>query len=101
MQKKKEGKGGDKKDDKVKEKVEEVNAVTYKDNGEVLFTSSLPTSLLVAADKQYGQEWILDSGVSFHVTPHRSWFSTYNSSKRGSVHLGNDYVCNIVGVGDV
>ena len=38
MQKKKEGKGGDKKDDKVKEKVEEVNAVTYKDDGEVLFT---------------------------------------------------------------
>ena len=51
MQKKKEGKGGDKKDDKGKEKVEEVNVVTYKDDGEVLFTSSLPASLLVAADK--------------------------------------------------
>ena len=36
---------------KGKEKVEEVNAVTYKDDGEVLFTSSFPTSLLVAVDK--------------------------------------------------
>ena len=93
MQKKKEGKGRDKKDDKVKEKVEEVNAVTYKDDGEVLSTSSLLASLLVVVDKQYDQEWILDSGASFHVTPHSSWFSTYDSSRCGFVHLGNDYVC--------
>ena len=38
MQKKKEGKGEEKKDNnKGKEKVEEVNAMTYKDDGEVLF----------------------------------------------------------------
>ena len=97
MQKKKEGKGEEKKDNKGKEKVEEVNVVTYKDDGEVLFSSSLLASLLVAVDKQYGQEWILDLGVSFHVTPHRILFSTYDSSRHGSVHLGNDYVCDIVG----
>ena len=76
--------------------MEEVNAVTYKDDGEVLFTSSLPANVLVAADQNCGQEWILDFGTSFHVTPHRSWFSTYDSSRRGSVHLGNEYVCDIV-----
>ena len=102
MQKKKEGKGEEKKDNnKGKEKVEEVNAKTYKDDGEVLFTSSLPANVLVAADQNGGQEWILDSGASFHVTPHRSWFSTYDSSRRGSSHLGNDYVCDIFGAGDV
>ena len=37
----------------------------------------------------------------FIFTPHRIWFSTYDSSRRGSVHLGNDYVCDIVGAGDV
>ena len=48
---KKEGKGEEKKDkNKGKEKVEEVNEVTYKDDGEVLFTSSLPANVLVAAD---------------------------------------------------
>ena len=60
---------GEIRDDKGKEKVEEVNAVTYKDDGEVLFTSSLPANVLVAADQNCGQEWILDSGASFHVTP--------------------------------
>ena len=55
----------------------------------------------MATDQNGGQEWILDSGASFHVTPHWSWFSTYDSSRRGSVHLGNDYVRYIVGVGDV
>lgn len=103
MQKKKEGKGEEKKENsKGKEKVEEVNVVTYyKDDGEVLFTSSLPASVLVASDQNCHQEWILDSDTSFHVTPHRSWFSTYDSTRRGSVHLGNDYVCDIVGARDV
>ena len=54
MQKNKEGKGGDKKDDKGKGKVEEVNVVTYKDDGEGLFTSSLCTSVLVAVDQNCG-----------------------------------------------
>ena len=85
MQKKKEGKGEEKKDDnKGKEKVEEVNAMTYKDDGEFIFMSCLPANVLVeATDQNCGQEWILDSGASFHVTPHRSWFSTYDSSRRG------------------
>ena len=98
MQKKKEGKGEEKKDNnKGKEKVEEVNAVTYKDDGEVLFTSSLPANVSVAEDQNGGQEWILDSGASFHVTPHKSWFSTYDSNRCGFVHLGNYYVYDIVG----
>ena len=80
---------------------EEVNAVTYKDDGEVLFMSSLLANVLVAVDQNGGQEWILDFGASFHVAPHRCWFSTYDSLRRGSIHLGNDYICDIVGAQDV
>ena len=66
MQKKKEGKGEEKKDNnKGKEKVEEVNAVTYKDDGEVLFTSSLPTNVLVEAD----QNVVVKSGFLI-LAPH-------------------------------
>ena len=54
--------------------MEEVNTVTYKDDGEVLFTSSLLANVLVAADQNGGEEWILDFGTSFHVTPHRIFF---------------------------
>ena len=102
MQKKKEGKGEEKKDNKGKEKVEEVNVVTYKDDGEVLFTSSLPASVLVARDQKCGQGWILDSGASFHVTPHREWFSTYTEgSFVGKIRLGDSHVVDITGMGDI
>jgi len=46
-------------------------------------------------------EWIINSGASFHVTPHRKWFTTYDASRTGKVRLGNDYACEIVAVGDV
>ena len=46
----------------------------------------------------YSQDWILDLGASFHVTPHRDWFSLYDS---GCVHLGNNYACDIVGTSDI
>ena len=43
----------------------------------------------------------MDSGASFHVTPHREWFTTYDASRKGKVRLGKDYACEIVAVGDV
>ncbi|KAE8731151.1 hypothetical protein F3Y22_tig00002840pilonHSYRG00482 [Hibiscus syriacus] len=45
--------------------------------------------------------WILDFGCSYHITPNREWFSTYRSVNYGSVYLGDDRCCNIVGIGDV
>ena len=39
--------------------------------------------------------------VSFHVIPHREWFSSYDARRKECVHLGNDYACDIVGVRDV
>ena len=68
---------------------------------DVLLTSSLDSAHLVATDDLVMHDWILDSGASFHVTPHKVWFTTYVASCKGRVHLGNDYACEIVGVGDV
>ncbi|KAL0363821.1 UNVERIFIED_CONTAM: Retrovirus-related Pol polyprotein from transposon TNT 1-94 [Sesamum angustifolium] len=45
--------------------------------------------------------WILDSGCSYHIKPKREWFSSYMPGNSGSVYLGDDRCCNIVGVGDV
>ena len=37
-----------------------------------------------------------------HVTPHRLCFSTYDSAQdRVVLHMGNNAVCNVVGVGSV
>ena len=46
-------------------------------------------------------DWILDLGASFHVTPHKEWFTTYDASCKGRVRLENGYACEIVGVGDM
>ena len=43
----------------------------------------------------------MDSGASFHVTPHREWFTNYDAKRTSRVQLGNDYACEIMGVGDV
>lgn len=44
---------------------------------------------------------MIDSGASFHVTPHRDWFSTYAKCNQGIVKLGDSYALDIVGVGDI
>jgi transposase InsO family protein len=42
--------------------------------------------------------WLLDSVCSFQVTPHRNWFDTYRSINCGSVRMGNDATCTIIGM---
>ena len=45
--------------------------------------------------------WVIDSGVSFHITPSRECFSTYITGNHGSIMMGNNEECKIVGVGNV
>ncbi|KAL0294146.1 UNVERIFIED_CONTAM: Retrovirus-related Pol polyprotein from transposon TNT 1-94 [Sesamum calycinum] len=56
--------------------------------------------ILSVSTNQYVDAWILDSGCSYHITPNREWFSSYRAGNYGSVYLGDDRCCNIVGVGD-
>ncbi|KAE8684024.1 hypothetical protein F3Y22_tig00111160pilonHSYRG00030 [Hibiscus syriacus] len=57
--------------------------------------------MLSISTTQLTDAWILDSGCSYHITPNREWFSTYRPVNSGSVYLGDDRCCNIVGIGDV
>lgn len=45
--------------------------------------------------------WILDSACSFHMSPNREWFDTYRSVNCGTVLMGNDATCNVIGIGTV
>ena len=45
--------------------------------------------------------WVIDSGASFHLTPNRKCFSSYRDGDHGSVWMGNEGACRIVGIGDV
>ena len=43
--------------------------------------------------------WVLDSGASFHATPHRGYFINYVQGDFGLVYLGDNEPCQIVGKG--
>eukprot|EP00253_Pinus_taeda_P036371 PITA_36371 len=47
------------------------------------------------------EAWLIDSGASFHFTPHREWFCEYDKYDGGDVFLGDDRKARIVGHGKV
>ncbi|KAG8480237.1 hypothetical protein CXB51_024800 [Gossypium anomalum] len=59
--------------------------------------------LLVASvnDSKVSEEWILDSGCTFHMIPNRDWFTTYETMSEGVVLMGNNASCKIAGVGTI
>lgn len=46
-------------------------------------------------------EWILDLGCSFHMTPNKEWFETYNDQEGGSIPLGNTKSCKVTRIGTI
>ncbi|KAG8488863.1 hypothetical protein CXB51_016741 [Gossypium anomalum] len=59
--------------------------------------------LLVASvnDSKVSEEWILDSGCTFYMSPNRDWFTTYETVSEGVVLMGNNASCKIAGVGTI
>jgi hypothetical protein len=45
--------------------------------------------------------WLIDSGASYHMTPHREWLSEYEKYDGGDVFLGDDSTTKILGRGRV
>eukprot|EP00253_Pinus_taeda_P018237 PITA_18237 len=43
------------------------------------------------------ETWLIDSGASFHFTPHREWFCEYEKYDSGDVFLGDDRKARIFG----
>ncbi|GMI83155.1 hypothetical protein HRI_001984800 [Hibiscus trionum] len=57
--------------------------------------------MLSISTTQFTDAWILDSGCFYHITPNNEWFSIYMSVNSGSIYLGDDRCCNIIGIGEV
>ncbi|KAG8501537.1 hypothetical protein CXB51_004025 [Gossypium anomalum] len=59
------------------------------------------TELLVASvsESKVNEEWIFDSGCTFHMSPNRDWFTTYETVSEGVVLMGNNTSCKIACVG--
>jgi hypothetical protein len=43
----------------------------------------------------------MDSGATWHMTPNRDWFHTYEPISRGTVFMGDNHALEIVGIGTI
>jgi hypothetical protein len=43
------------------------------------------------------EAWLVESGASFRMTPHREWFCEYERYDGGDVFLGDDLTTKIIG----
>ncbi|XP_073136937.1 uncharacterized protein [Henckelia pumila] len=59
------------------------------------------SNVLLDAITESNKNWIMDSGFSFHMSPHRNWFHDFKEVEGGSVLLGNNKACKIMGVGNI
>ena len=75
---------------KKKNEDDSVNAVT----------EEVHDALLLAVDSPL-DDWVLDSGASFHTTPHREIIQNYVAGDFGKVYLADGSALDVVGLGDV
>ena len=54
------------------------------------------TSSRIARD-----EWVLDTGCTYHMCPHKDWFESYESVDTGVVVMGNDTACKVAGIDSI
>ncbi|KAE8731030.1 putative LRR receptor-like serine/threonine-protein kinase [Hibiscus syriacus] len=58
-------------------------------------------STTVEGRKRFADIWLIDSGVTYHMTSRREWFHHYEPVSGGSVYSCNDHALEIVGVGTI
>ena len=63
-------------------------------------TEEVQDALLLAVDSPL-DDWILDSGASFHTTPHREIIQNYVAGDFGKVYLADGPALDVVGMGEV
>jgi hypothetical protein len=47
------------------------------------------------------ETWLVDSGASFHMNPHREWFCECEMYDGGNVFLGDYLTTRIIGQGKI
>ena len=63
-------------------------------------TEEVQDVLLLAADSPL-DDWVLDSGASFHTTLHREIIQNYDAGDFGKVYLADGTALDVVGMEDV
>ena len=47
------------------------------------------------------ESWLLDSGASHHMCPHRNWFTSYEDVNGSYVFMSNNVSCQTIGMGNI
>ena len=64
--------------------------------------SSDDALVVIAGCAETNDEWVLDTACTFHMCPHRDWFTTFDSTTAAGSVLGFDNSpCKIEGIGSV
>ncbi|KAG8497256.1 hypothetical protein CXB51_008476 [Gossypium anomalum] len=71
----------------------EANVVEDYSDGDLLVSS--------INNSKVSEEWILDSGCTFHMSPNQDWFTTYEIVSEGVVLIRNNASCKIASVGTI
>jgi len=58
-------------------------------------------SLATTSGKGVDDDWLLDSGCTYHMCPHRDWSNTYELVNTGILLMGNDIECKVTRIGTV
>ncbi|KAG7597916.1 Reverse transcriptase RNA-dependent DNA polymerase [Arabidopsis suecica] len=56
---------------------------------------------LSSTDIHLEDEWVMDTGCSYHMTYRREWFEDLNEDVGGSVRMGNKTVSKVKGIGSI
>ena len=70
------------------------------DDSANVVTEEVQDALLLTVDSPL-DNWVLDSGASFHITPHREIIQNYVADDFGKVYLADGATLDVVGIGEV
>ncbi|KAL5768311.1 hypothetical protein ACOSQ2_015094 [Xanthoceras sorbifolium] len=88
--------------DKLQKKRENKVTPQNEETAQVSVAEERADVLFVTEDRfNSNNEWIMDTGCSYHMCPNRDWFSTYESIDGGIVLMGNNAQCKTVGIGTI
>ncbi|KAL5567862.1 hypothetical protein UlMin_024437 [Ulmus minor] len=68
-----------------------INSLRSNNMGEVLAVST----------QDHKEDWILDSGCTFHMCPTKDWFKEYKEIDDGNVLIWNNIAYQIIGIGNI
>ena len=75
---------------------------TYSKSGEATIAVKCDVGeVFVVSTQRNIQEWVLDSGCTYHVCPIRDWFREYKVINGGEVLMGDNDAYKVIGIGNI